>query len=335
MLKAVINDIEYIHFTMYELELKYNSIASTFALTVNKGVIKGDLDYKDITIYLHGRKVLTGHILPITSKYESIKGTIKLVGYSSTGSMEISTIPESTYPLIHDGYSLLRIAERLSEPFGVKVGYSVNVSSDVKRVFETTEADYTTTVKQYLSMLSSLRNVILTHDVEGNLYFTRYLEGAQRPVASFVNGYGIQNSTLRIPKDMHQEIIVIRQASYINPSWTSGSQKPFKITNPYVKKYSSKTIVMADSDHFDGDRAVRNALNEELSGIMLQINTTKFVMPGQLVEVKIPDHNINDVTEFMVKDVNVVGDSKEQERYTLTCVLPQVFGDGEVKNIFE
>ena len=74
-------------------------------------------------------------------------------------------------------------------------------------------------------------------------------------------------------------------------------------------------------------------LSAELRNIKFNISTTKFVKPGNLIELKSESLGIKDFVELFVEQTDIKGDANG-ESYVLTCVLKEVYSMEKVKNIF-
>ena len=345
MFRINIDGSEFRYFQSYDLSLKFNSIADTFSFTGLKRVLPGYLGYNDCEIFneYQTKDSVTGKTI---NKTESIiKGTIlnqsnkistkaelsTVSGYSKCGIIEDVTIPVSSYPLQNDNLTLKEICDKLLKPFGIEYIVDSIISSEFNKKFRKSSADPSQSIKDYINSLASQRGIVLTHNRDGKLLFTKVNISKLKPVVRFVQGgFGVMEMSIDLNgQSLHSEITVIKQASSDNPD---AGEKTIK--NPYCKKFRPTTKVLNSGDIFDMYNAARMALSDELATIKLSIFTTKLVYPGNLVTVNAPGLGINDDVDFFVEETSVKG-STSGELFTLTCVLKDIYTLNAVQNIFD
>lgn len=320
---------EYKFFSEYTINLIYNAIASTFSFQSLNSILGQPLVYSFVEIFGENDELLlTGYILSsgfvISSKpeYETYPG------YSITGVLEDCSVP---FPSQSDNLTLKQIVEKLLKPFNLKYVVDPAVLSDMNKTYKKSTASDDVSIKDYISELASQRGIILTHTNKGELYFTKINPDKLKPVASFKEGQpGATNISLTANgQQMHSDITVVRQASESNPD--AGE---YTIKNPYVtNRYRPVTKILSSGEIFDLKKAARNELAKELMGIEVVIETTQFIKPGSLVEVQSDRLKLRVPTKFFVTQTDVKG-SVTGITYTLKCVLPDVYSDSTVKNVF-
>ena len=328
-MRVVINNKEYSNFSSYNINLAYNSIASSFTITGLNHVILNPLSYPEIKIYDESNDlIITGRIVtPEYSDFASVN-QITYSGYSLPGVLEDCNIPIELYPLQSDNLSLKQICDKLFTSFGISYVIDSIVSDEMNKKYTKSIAGEGQSIKDYINALASQRGVIMTHDRNGNVVFTRLNIANLKPVYYFENESTVEMSLSFDGQAMHSEITIIRQASTDNPD--AGQ---FTITNPYVDSYRPKVKVMSSGDIFDVRKASRQELSNELSTIKLNIKTKKYIKPGSIIQAKSERLLINKPTSFFVESTNIQGDVNG-EKYTLVCSLPDVYSDNEVKSIF-
>jgi prophage tail gpP-like protein len=329
-----LNNKKFSGFSSYTINLKFNAIASSFSFEAKAEFIKELLQYPrcEIEDPVHG-KLITGVILAPRLRSSPEPQATSVSGYSITGVLEDCSIPISLFPLQSDKLNLSQITEKILNPFGI--GFVVDRSKipDAFAPIEKSTAEPGQSVKEYLTKLASQRGIILTSNRFGNLVYTKIDATNSKPVATFkVGSYGVKGMEVTIDaQKMHSEITVMKQASSDNPD--AGQ---FTIANPYVPVFRPMVKIVDSGTIFDVKKAARFELSNELSAIKLTFNTTKFIYPGQVILVENSELRINKLTEWFVENTVIKGNEKENDRYTLTCVLKDVYTtDQVITNIFE
>lgn len=330
-MKISIGGTTYDKFSEYSIQLIYNAIASTFSFSGLKKFIDDILYYPDVQIYNDDDElILTGTILLPAFHVSEKSEPTELKGYSITGILEDCPLP--TNFLQSDNLSLKQITDRLLAPHNLEYVIDAGVNSDINAALKKTNAGIETKIKEFLTELAVQKNIIITHDELGRLIYTRLDITKLKPVVTFEEGQpGIKN--MDFPLDgqaMHSDITVVKQASEDN-----ADAGEFTIKNPYVSRiYRPTTKVLSSGDIFDIRKAARMELANELATMVLTIETTKFVKPGNLISVKSEGCKIKDYTNFFVEETTIEGNIAD-ETYKLKCVLPDVYTDADVKNIFD
>lgn len=331
MIKVKVNGKQFSGFANYQIDLKFNSVASAFSLGVKQDIVKSMFDYPDCVITSEKNGLLiTGTIMAPSLKSSSKPESTQIAGYSKCGILEDCSIPISLYPLQYDNLSLGQITAKILNEFGLSFVSSPSVADEMNKTYEKTTSQPGETIKDFLNKLASQRGVILSNDRKGQLLYTRFAVNELKPVASFAVGrYGVSAMDLNINSQaMHSDITVMGQASD-NPDASE-----FTIKNPYVSKFRPIIKKLDSGDNFDAEKAARFELANEISNIKLTFNTTKFIYPGQLITVENSEINLTKPTEFFVQETSIKGTEKDEEHYTLTCVPKDVYTNSEAKNIF-
>ena len=348
-MKLIINDrirqraVEF--FNNFTLDLKYDSIASSFAFNMRYNESNqehrelAEIGHYHIARIEHNDQVLmTGYILSESFKATSKDQLLPISGYSLSGVLEDCNIPPSLYPLQFDKLSLREITNKLLSPFAFSFSIDNSVSSRMNKVYDTITAKPTQTIKQFLCELASERNIILTHDESGNLRFTQ-VQTNIKPIINFDSeqqGVPFESMTLKFNgQGMHSHITVMKQANS-----SGGNAGEVTITNPYVPYvYRPKVILQNSGDDNDTNEVARMALSVELKGIVLTIVTDrweidgKVIMPNNIITVKNPKLSMYKKTKWFIESVSLNGDS-ERTTATLTCYLPEVYNNQPPKYIF-
>jgi len=328
-MKVMFRDKSFEYFSEFSVTLTYSAVASNFNFLALNSVLGQPLVYSFVKLFGEDDQLLiTGYILSSGYKISNKPEYEQYPGYSITGVLEDCSVP---YPLQTDNLSLRQIASQLLRPFGINFLVSSSVASDMDLPYEKSTADDGQTIKDYLSELATQRGIILSHDEDGRLIFTKIEPNKLKPIAFFTEGLeGCTSISLTANgQAMHSSITVIRQASAENPD--AGE---YTINNPYVTNRHRPIVrVLSSGNIFDIQKAARMELAKELSGIELTIETTKFIRPGNIVEVQSDRLKLRRPTRFFVTQTDIKG-TKEGITYSLKCVLPDVYSDNTVRNVF-
>jgi len=333
-MKFIVNDSEYKDFASYTIKLKFDSIASSFSFDGKTDFFGSILDYPPVQVIDEDKGLLlTGNIL-FPDLVVTPKPELKSVsGYSKTGKLQDVSIPIDLYPLQFDNLSLTQITDKILSYFDI--GYKIDsaVQSEMNKSFEKINDNPGGSPSRFINKLASQRNILLSHNERGELVFTRLNPQRLTPVMTIdQTDTGIKQMKLTVDsRAMHSSITVMRQASKDNPDAGEAT-----IYNPYVDKSEKRPKVQTSQsgDIFDVEKAARNELSKELAGIKLTIETTKFVKPGQLIELRSDELKIPNFREFFVQETEIRGNAKRDDRYTLKCVPKDVYTDNKPENIF-
>lgn len=338
---------EYDFFNEFKLNLRYDSIASTF--TFDGYFNPKNKDHRDllhighfhpVTVEHNNELLVSGILLSETFRHSSVKELTSLGGYSFPGVLEDCQIPTSTYPLQSDGLSLKEIAQKIIKPFNLEIIIDSVVRKRMDEVYDTSTANELQPIKTYLSELASQKNIILSHTPEGKLLFTQ--ANTNKPAILDFNipeGGSIPGTSMSLSFNgqlMHSQITIIKQAGI-----SGGNAGQSKVTNPFVPfTFRSKVLVQNSGDDNDTRKAAKNALAKELQNIKLKITTDrwevddKIIKPDNIVSVINPDIFLFKKTNWFIESINFTG-NKKQTTAVLNCVLPEVYNGKTPTNIFE
>lgn len=339
-------------FNSFSLNLKYDSVASTFAFNFYfdpKNKEHAELacvsHFHEAIVEHNGETLITGYILSQVFNSSAKKELVQVGGYSKPGVLEDCEIPTSLYPLQTDGLTFREIAQRLISPFKLKMkvdeiarrdasqGITVTEKAD-KKIDKSTAAE-SQNIKSYLTELAAQRNIVLSHNEFGDLLLTE-ANTAQKPILHFDSGLIGTNMSMSFSgQGLHSHITVIKQADD-----EGGNAGEVTIANPYVPiVYRPKVITQTSGDDITIDETAKNALAAELKNIVLTITTDrwevdgKIIRPNNIVTVTDPELFIYQKTDWFIEEVSFTGDSKKTTA-VLKCVLPEVYNGKTPKNIF-
>lgn len=336
---------KYDFFNNFQLNLKYNSVASTFSFNVYFNPENKDHrellhvgHFHPITVEHNDELLVSGILLSEVFRGSSVKQLTSLGGYSFPGVLEDSQIPTSIYPLQSDNLSLKEIAQKILRPFKIKMVIDSVVRRKMNAVYDTSTANELQPIKAYLSELASQKNIILSHTPEGELLFTQ--ANTNKPAILDFNipeGGSIPGTSISLTFNgqlMHSQITVIKQAS-------SGNAGESTVINPFVPfTFRPKVLVQNSGDDNDTRQAAKNALAKELQSIKLRIIIDrwevdgKIIKPDNIVSVIYPDIYLYKKTNWFIESINFTGNEK-QPTAVLNCVIPEVYNGKTPTNIFE
>lgn len=331
-------------FSNFVLTLRYDAVASTFGFDFYFN--ENNIELKELACVGHdhicqlkhnGELLLTGYILNENFDDQSERSLISFAGYSKCGAIEDCNIPPEFYPLQSNKLSLKQIAEKFTaSPFDFKVKIDPLVQALMDEVIPETTAKATQTIKSYLSELASQKNIVLSHTVNGDLYFTR-AKANQKPLVYFESGQpGFPHMSLNFNgQAMHSHITVIKDADE-----DGGNAGQSTIQNPYVPfVFRPKVISQTSGDDIDTDKAAENALAEELRNLRIEIDLDKWeidgkiIKPNSMISVKNPAVYLYNKTNLFVEAVTLRGNSK-QLTASISCVVPEVYNNQKAKYLF-
>jgi prophage tail gpP-like protein len=330
-------------FNDFTLDLKYDSIASSFGFNVYFDPENEDHveliqvgHYHIANIEHNGEQLIRGYILSEAFKDSDTRSLVPISGYSLGGVLEDSNIPVSLYPLQYDGLTLREIATKLVAPFGLKIVVDASVSAKMDSVYDVSTANEKQSIKQYLSELASQKNIIISHDEFGNILFTQ-VKTDLKPILNFDGGLPFTEMSLQFNgQALHSEITVMKQASS-----DGGNAGQATVINPFVPYvYRPKVIIQNSGDDNDTELVAKMALAEELKNIKLTIITDrwevngKIIKPNNLITVVNKKLNLFTPSNWFIEEVKLVGDA-EKTVATLTCVLPECYNNQTPKYIFK
>lgn len=361
-MRVVISGKEVSYFTKGKITLKLDSIGSTFefsshfvANNIEHQELFKPLQYKPIEFYNSaGKKVFTGTILNHVFRSDKGRNLVVFSGYSKCGILEDVTVPVKDYPLESNNRSLIDIATRLCGLYGIKVSISKNVSNLVntgvnvnsglkektdlksleaksKSVFGRTSASPTETVKDYLAKLCSQKNIILSHDAEGDVILFQP-EYDQKPRAFTGKGNTVEMTLSFNGQALHSEIDIVSQPSDDN----EGVSLTDKAINTLIPVYRPTTKILTSGEETDTKQAAKNELAAELKAIQLTIKVNSLIddyYPGEIINVH--NHYIYcyAYNRFMIETIEFNFDEKE-DTTVLNCLIPEAFTGGpKIRNI--
>lgn len=356
-----VNGKFYNYFNSVVISTTLDTLASVFAFTAFYDPANPDhvILFRPLTYYKieffndDGGLIMTGTVVHWNFKSSAESNLVQLAGYSLPGVLEDCQVPYSLYPLESDGRSLAQIIARLIKPFALKMIVYEIVSKEANQIIAKTVAKVDETIKDYLCKVANQKNVVLSHDIHGNIILFR--PDIKAPAKLSLTAQNTIGMDLDIDgQKLHSTITTLRQpsrgdgendftneddASVTNPDDPGG--KVFKISsintvaNPLVKAYRPYVDRLTKLSFYDTQRAALNMRAAELKNIRVSfsLNDQPPISVGDIIEVLNPEIFIN-VTARMVLESTVISQNNERKVMSGTLVLVETFNGDEPQNIF-
>lgn len=333
-------------FNNFSLSLKHDSCGSTFQFDFFFDPNNPDhkelacvAHYHECTLEHNGELLVTGYITSQGFSHSSVKELASVGGYSKPGVLEDCEIPPSLYPLQSDGLSLKEIAEKLIKPFKLSMVIDPLVSDRMNKVFDTSDASETQTIKSYLTDLAKQKNIVISHTEKGELWFTESKTN-MKPILDldFTTGAipGTKFKSQFNGQGMHSHITVMKQAGV-----DGGNAGEYTIQNPYVFTVYRPTVKRQSSgDDNDTELTARMELANELRALPFTLETDrwevdgKILKPNNIITVIDPENYLYTKTELFIEAIDFIGNNTNTTA-TLHLVLPEVYTKKYPKYIYE
>jgi prophage tail gpP-like protein len=331
-------------FNEFSLDLRYDSVASSFAFSAffdpNNNELKEMMciGHDHIArVYYNNQILLTGYILKQTFSRSANRKLVTFSGYSYPGFIEDCQNSPDTYPLQNDGLTLREIASKMIAPFKITMVVHPVVESLMNEPFSETTCEATETIKDYLTKLAAQKGIVITHNELGHLIFTK-ADTTRKAILHYGEG-GVPITDIDTDFDgqvMHSHIYVVQQAD--DEGENAGQST---IRNPYVPfVYRPKVITQSSGTDVDTDKAARMALSQELKGLKLSFSTDKWdlggkvITPNNIITVKYPEVYLFKKSRWFIESVSLTG-NQNGATAKIGCALPEVYNDGPVEYMFK
>ena len=337
-MKIRINNKTFFYFNNFAVQLNLDSVASSFSFIArfnpdNKDhkILFKPLSYPKIEVFKNDDTLLlTGVIVDHVFNSDQNPHLVKLSGYSLGGVLEDSTIPYAAYPLESINRSLKDISRRLLKLFNLSLIIDINVLIDANLIYPKSVASPAESVQSYLSKLTSQRNIVMSHDIKGDIVYFR-LNTISTPKIFFNTQNTVKMRFSITGQGLHDEITVIRQ-----PSKENNNLSPVDtIKNPLINAFRPRVKTLSSGTDTDTAKAADNALASELKHLRLTIMIPRWedLWPGDLVEVQNEEIYIYKRTKFIIKSITL-GENEKSNTMSLSVVLPEAYTGKQPKNIF-
>ena len=357
-----------------------DSVASSFGFTVvfnpddeNHRNIFRPLSYPKVEFFdENDKKFFTGLILNHSFAATSQPDVLAVSGYSKSGTLEDCTIPYSLYPLESNKRSLTEIAQRYLQPFNIKIVVEESAKKDMNLVYEKTAAEPKDSVKEYLSKLASQRNILLSHNENGDLVFFKP-DFSSKPKFTYTEENCLGINLEVNGQNMHSDITILRQPEkkktpkkkkkkseeekvdadgfpiglldgIIDPDPKPKKKKPKEkpkfydsIHNEMVEYFRPIVEILSEGDASATKNAALNLVAEEFKNIRFSVELSRWddIRAGDVVELQSPKISVFKKLKLVVESFSKEM-HKDSQSMSLSLMLPEAFtGSLTKENIFD
>ena len=337
-MKIKINGEFYIFFNELVLSEKLDSVASAFSFLAyfdyenkaHRNIFK-PLQYNEVEIFDDEDNLrFTGYSVNTNLSSESLPSLQSISGYSKTGILEDVNFPYKIYPLEKNNVNLTDLTNQILKEYGLELVVENSAAKDARLVYKKIVAEPTEKIKSFLSKLASQRNLILSHDENGNLVYKKINEYGSSKFF-FTKQNTISMSLSVNGQSLFSEITVFRQ-----PSSDGGSVSTVDFaSNNLVKLKRNNVSILSSGDETDTKKLADNILAAQLKNISISVSINKFLdlKCGDVVEVMNEEIFLFERARLVVSELTI----KVNENSTtiqLNLVLPKTFNGQQPKDIF-
>lgn len=330
-------------FSSYQVSLKFDSLASTFSFNFlydEKSRLHAEMacvsHFHEAILEHDGEVLITGYLLSQAFNVGQKTELTQFAGYSKAGVLEDCEIPTTIFPLQSDGLTLRQVANKIITAFKLKMVVDSSVAGEMDKVIPVSTAKDTQNAKSYLTEICTQRKIIMSHNENGDVVFTRAKTEVE-PAFHVQDGQiGTNISLMFSGQGLHSDITVLKESGI-----DGGNAGEVTIQNPYVPIVTRpRVLTQTSGEDTSVEDTAMNALAAELKdAIILKVETdrwtlnNKLIRPGIVISVYSPKNYIYKKTNFFVESIDYKGDSKSLTA-TLNCVIPEVYNGKMPKNIF-
>lgn len=322
-------------FDKISVTLRYDAVCSTF--TLSYFFDPTDPDLKDVSVPGHfhivqldddnGDRILTGYITRVNFVSESKRQLVTIAGYSLPGVLDdCDIIP----PFEFNTLSLKDVSDILLRSFPeVKMVIDPSITVLMEQPYEQLKARDSQTIADFIHKLTSQKNIVMTHNVFGNLVFTR-ASSTQVPIAHFgENTFGcIRKEFDYDGQHLHSDITLSKEADIEEAAQTD----QVTLKNSWVPfVYRPKYRVHDSGIENDTRMAAINLIGQELKSIPMKITIQDWrqngilMMPGKIVTVLDPKVFMYKKTPWMIESVHLQQNSNNDKQAILHCVPKEAY----------
>jgi prophage tail gpP-like protein len=293
--------------------------------------------YQLATVEIDSDLVLTGRLEAVSPSVNGSDRTIGVQGRSLTGVLVDCSIEGVGYQF--QGLSLLAIAKKLAQPFGVEVlsvagsGPAFKTArgavtvAEAEAALKDARAEPGQAVFGYLSKIATSAGLLLTCDVKGRLVITKVQPGAA-PVAALVEGTGaVMNVDSSFDGTARFSRYKVLQQQDGAPG-ISGSAD-----DSGVPIYRPRVDTGAEGNSADIRKAAEWARALGLAGAVSvsvgldgwRTPAGELWTPGQVVTLHAPGAFIMRETSFVVAEATLSLDASQGRTSALRLVLPETY----------
>lgn len=353
------------NYNSISVSLRYDTVGSPFSFELlfdatnpvhRELFVPGSFNTCEIT---YGNETLIkGVVIGQAFKSSAKQHLMRMGGYTKSGVLEDSQNAVGNQTQFLANPTLNSMAKTLCTPFGINVIVDDIVRADADSAYTTQPIiEPGMSIKDFLAQNAKEKNIVLSHDAVGNLLLTR-ANVDKKPIYKFDGSIPAISMELFFDgQPMHNKIWVVGQ--YETGDANSSQDREPQI-NPYVQSKTELSTIgstfglpaiafetgnrpgvymQGTSNNNTTPLTARQYLSKELKSIRLTIEIEgweldgKIVRPNNIITVVNPDIFLYQRTKWFIESVDFRGDASS-ETALLTCVLPECYGTGDVKNVF-
>jgi prophage tail gpP-like protein len=193
----LIEGVEFTNWTEFELSLgldSYSAAGFTAPFEPDREEFRElfrPFSFKECQVFIDDNLMFTGRLVDIVPEVTAESASIQVTAYSKPNELFQVTPPPTLLPLEFNGMTLVQIAQKLAEPFGIGVRADAPIDAAVRssklkqqrrrrgapRVtpvgdkFDRAQCDPDKKIQEFLVDLAQQRGLVITDDPQGNLVF--------------------------------------------------------------------------------------------------------------------------------------------------------------------
>jgi len=282
--------------------------------------------YQSCRILLAGKPLFTGYLLDKVPRREADKTVVAVTAYARTKVLDDCPLPPDS-PHEFSGLTLLQIAQKLCEPFGLtpKLGPGVTEGSKFGKVVLKPDEK----VLKSLEELALQRGLIIGSDEDGDPIFRTSAPGVGVTVASLTEAQPVISVTGQFtPQDFYSSVTLV--------GTTKHGRKGSKYTepNPFLTQVVRPFVALLD-DTDAGDlhlatqariaRMLGNSASWDVELATWFTPDGDLWMPDMRLLLEAPGAFVFRTTELLVRSVRLKKDTEGTRTATLNLILPGAF----------
>lgn len=360
MFNVRIDGKEYRWFNGFSVELHYSSVASKFSFNAlfepdnaeHRRLFK-PFSYKDVEVYYDNNLLVTGTILNISFSSQANKTLAKVEGYSKTGVLQDCNVSLSNYPLEMSNMSPREMFEKLAKPYNIDVLVNDNASEEMDDPIDGDRSiGVSESISQFMSKICIERGLILSHTQNGKIVVSKLdtktdsvqkFDGTEPTVTMSLktNGQKMFSNVGGINQGGLEASVQDLTENGVSGDIVDSYNGAENITDiEFVKSFRSR-VNKVDSKPKDIKLDVRRKIGSLLkSAINLTINTDTIrfengdvIRPNNVISVRNKELYLLNDTLFFIEKVSLK-QGLVNDTATLSCVIPQVYNDDDLKDVF-
>jgi prophage tail gpP-like protein len=341
-----INNIRFDYFVVNSLRMSVDSIAGTFTFTIpfdsnnlDHILLFKPLRYFKAELFDNDTKIFTGTILNHAFVGSPDKKEVVISGYSLSGILEDCPVPVAKYPLQINEKNLSEISKQVCGYFGIGVIIDSSANSLANEKYTQSQLEADETVKEFLSKLCALRNLILSNTANGEVLITK-LDPNKKAIANINENDPVIVEGISLSVNgqaMHRTISVISDSSIE----TKGKAEE-TVINKMVDKDSLRatTKVQNSGDENQTPNAAKSLLASQLKNITFSFNVLEWELngvkplPGDVITLTAPSVFLFDPTRLVIGEVDYL-QSPTGKTMNLSLLLPEAYTGENIQDIFD